>query len=70
MSDELTAVDESVTKVLLDLMTERFMSERGMTIGEESSTRGVQASPSTTQVGTSQASMKRITKHKDDIANV
>jgi hypothetical protein len=26
MSDELTAVEESVTKVLLDLMTERVMS--------------------------------------------
>jgi hypothetical protein len=48
MSDELTAVEESVTKVLLDLMTERVMSERGVSTGvQASSMRGLSASPST-----------------------
>jgi hypothetical protein len=47
MSDELTTVEESITEVLLDLMTERVMSERGMsTKVQESSIRGVAASPS------------------------
>jgi hypothetical protein len=49
MSDELTTVEESVTKVLLNLMTERVMLERGMSTGVQASlTRGLQASPSTT----------------------
>jgi hypothetical protein len=30
MSNELTAVEESVTKVLLDLMTGRVMSKKGL----------------------------------------
>jgi hypothetical protein len=48
MSDELTAVEESVTEVLLDLMNERDMSERGMSTRFQASwTRGVQASPLT-----------------------
>jgi hypothetical protein len=48
MFDELTAVEEFVTEFLLDLMTERVMSERGMfTVVQASSTRGVAASPST-----------------------
>jgi hypothetical protein len=33
MSEELTAIEESVTKVLLDLMIERVMSERGLFVG-------------------------------------
>jgi hypothetical protein len=57
MSDELTAVDESVTKFLLDLMTERVMSERGVSTGvQSSSTRGLSASPSTTRVRPSRPS--------------
>jgi hypothetical protein len=52
-------------------MTERVMSERGMSTGvQESSTRGVQASPSTARAGTSRAGAERRTKHKDDIANM
>jgi hypothetical protein len=48
MFEELSAVEESVKEVLIDLMTERFMSERVMSIGVQAlSTRGVQASPST-----------------------
>jgi hypothetical protein len=46
------------------------MSERGMSIGvQESSKRGAQATPSTARVGTSRADAERRTKHKDDIAN-
>jgi hypothetical protein len=42
MSNELTAVEELVTEVLLDLMTERVMSERGVSIGvQESSMRAL-----------------------------
>jgi hypothetical protein len=45
MSEELSAIKESVKEVLINLMTERVMS---MSMGvQESSTRGVQASPST-----------------------
>jgi hypothetical protein len=70
MSDELTELEESVTEVLLDLMTERVMSERRMSTGvQASSTGGVQASPSTARAGTSRADVERRTKHKDDIAN-
>jgi hypothetical protein len=48
MSDDLTELEESVTEVLLDLMTERVMSKRRMsTEVQASSTGGVQASPST-----------------------
>jgi hypothetical protein len=48
MSDELTTVEESVKNFLLDLMTERFMSERGVSTGiQASSTRGLLTSPST-----------------------
>jgi hypothetical protein len=44
MSDELTALEESITKFLLDLMTERVISERRMSTGvQASSTRGVKA---------------------------
>jgi hypothetical protein len=47
MSDELTALEESITEVLLDLMTERAMLERIMsTRVQASSTEGVQVSPS------------------------
>jgi hypothetical protein len=71
MSDELTALEESVTEVLLNLMTERVMLEKRMSIGvQASSTRGVESSPSTTRAGTSRASVERRTKHKDDITNV
>jgi hypothetical protein len=48
MSDELATVEESLIEVLLDLMTERVMSERGLSTGlQETSTRGLLASPST-----------------------
>jgi hypothetical protein len=70
MSDELTAVEESVTEVLLDLMTERVMSERGVSTGvQASSTRGLAASPSTARAGPSRQVDEKRTKHRDDIAN-
>jgi hypothetical protein len=54
MSDEITTVEESVTKVLLDLMTERVMSERGVSTGvQASSTRGLSTSSSTARAGPS-----------------
>jgi hypothetical protein len=61
MSEELNAVEESVTEVLLDLMTERVMSERGLSVGvQASSTRTVQASSSTAHgAGPSHHQMKR-----------
>jgi hypothetical protein len=43
MSDEITELEESITEVLLELMTERTMSERRMsTKVQESSMGGVQ----------------------------
>jgi hypothetical protein len=71
MSDEITALKESITEVLLDLMTEIFMSKRRMsTKFQASSTRGVQASLSTARAGTSQTYAERRTKNKDDIASM
>jgi hypothetical protein len=50
MSDELSAAEKVVEEVLIDLMTERVMSERGLSTGvQASSMRGPQASPSTAQ---------------------
>jgi hypothetical protein len=48
MSEEISALEESVKELLIDLMTERVMSERVMFVGvQESSMTGVQSSPST-----------------------
>jgi hypothetical protein len=50
MSEELNAVEEFMTEVLLDLMTKRPMSERGLSVGVHgSSKRTVQAYPSTSR---------------------
>jgi hypothetical protein len=66
MSEELSAVEESVKEVLINLMTERVMS-----VGvKASSTRGVQAFLSTTHgSGPSRATTKKRTKHRDDLLN-
>ena len=70
MSDELIVLEESITKVLLNLMTKRVILERRMSIGvQASSTRGVQASPLTARTRTPRADAERITNHKDNIAN-
>jgi hypothetical protein len=70
MSEEVSATEESVREVLASLRAERIMSERGLSIGlQASSTKGVQASPTTARAGTSRADAERRTKHKDDMAN-
>jgi hypothetical protein len=55
-----------VKEILIDLMTEKVMS-----VGvQASSTRGVQASPSTAHgSGPSRAATEKRTKHRDDLAN-
>jgi hypothetical protein len=48
MSEALSAAEKSIEEVLIDLMIERVMSERGVSTGvQESSMRGLQASLST-----------------------
>jgi hypothetical protein len=71
MSDELSTVEKVVEEVLTDLMTERVMSERRMSIGVQSFLLGgVQASPSTTHgAGPSRTITETRTKHRDDIEN-
>jgi hypothetical protein len=71
MSEELSALEESMKEVLADLRTEKVMSERRMSAGvQASSTGGVQASPSTAHgAGTSRTTTETRTKHRDDIAN-
>jgi hypothetical protein len=47
---EISMIEKIVKEVLIDLMTERVMYERAMSASiQESSTRGLQASPSTTR---------------------
>jgi hypothetical protein len=71
MSEELSALEESVKEVLIDLRTEKVMSERRMSAGvQASSTGGVQASPSTAHgAGTSRIMTETRTKHRDDLVN-
>jgi hypothetical protein len=71
MSDKLNAAEKVVEEVLIDLMTKRVMSERRMSAGvQESSTGGVQDSPSTSRgAGPSRTTTETRTKHRDDIAN-
>jgi hypothetical protein len=72
MSEELSTLEESVKEVLINLMIERFMSERVMYMGvQTSSTRGVQASSSiASRAGLSRPSAETRTKHRDDLENV
>jgi hypothetical protein len=72
MSEEISALEESVKDILIDLMNKRVMFERLMYVGVQvSSTRGVQASSSTThRAGPSRPSVEKRTKHRDDLANV
>jgi hypothetical protein len=67
MSDEFSAAEKVVEEVLIDLMTERVMS---MSAGvQASSTRTVQAFPSTTRgSGPSRPTIEKRTKHRDDLA--
>jgi hypothetical protein len=71
MPNEITVVEESVTKFLLKLMTERFMLERGVSTGvQASSTRGLSTSPSITQACPSRPVDEKRTKNRDDLMNV
>jgi hypothetical protein len=65
MSGEHSAVEKSMEEILVDLMAERVMS-----VGiQASSTRGLQASPSTARRLAEHVTEKR-SKHCDDLANV
>jgi hypothetical protein len=71
MFKELSVLEESVKEVLVDLGTEKIMSERRMSAGvQASSIGGVQASPLTSRgAGTSRITTETKMKHIDDIAN-
>jgi hypothetical protein len=71
MSEELNALEEYAKEVLIDLRTEKFMSKTRMFVGvQASSTRGLQASPSTScRAGTSRIMTEMRMKHRDDITN-
>jgi hypothetical protein len=59
-------VEKSVEEILIDLMAERVMS----TGVQASSTRGVQASPSTARGSRpSRVADEKRTKHRDDLEN-
>jgi hypothetical protein len=68
MSEDFSAVEKWFKEVMINLMTERVML---MSAGiQTSSTRTVQASPSTTRrAGPVRPSMEKRTKHKEDLAN-
>jgi hypothetical protein len=71
MSEELSALEESVKEVLVDLRTEKVMSERRMSTGvQASSTGGVQDSPSIYRgAETSKITTEMRTNHRDNLAN-
>jgi hypothetical protein len=67
MSGDFSAVEKSIEEILIDLMDEKVMS----TGVQASSTRGVQASPSTARgSGPSRDATEKRTKHRDDLENV
>jgi hypothetical protein len=72
MSEQLSALEESVKELLVELMNERVMSKRVMYVGvQASSMRGVKASSSTTHGSRlSRPSTEKRTKHRDDLENV
>jgi hypothetical protein len=67
MSDELNAIENYIEEVLIELMVDKVVS-----VGiQSSSTRGLQASLSTTRRSRpSRAAAEKRTKHQDDLANV
>jgi hypothetical protein len=71
MSKELNVVEEFLKEVLINIITERVMPERVMSVGVQvSSTRGVQASPSTAHRSRpSRIVTEKRTKHRDDLEN-
>lgn len=67
MSSDLSAIEKSVKEILIDLMAKKVIS-RG---AQASSMRGLQASPSTVHwSGPSQTTIKKWSKHHDDLANM
>jgi hypothetical protein len=66
MSDKFNVIEKVVQEVLINLMVEKVMSASI----QASSTRGVQASPSTAhRFGPSRPTEEKRTKHRDDLAN-
>jgi hypothetical protein len=66
MSKEHSAVENSVEEILIDLMAEKVLSAGA----QASSTRGVQASPSTARrSGPSRDGTEKWSKHRDDLVN-
>jgi hypothetical protein len=72
MFEELSIVEKSMKEVLIDLMTERVMSERVIYVGVQVSLmRGLQASSSTARIyRPSRPTAEKITKHRDDLENL
>jgi hypothetical protein len=67
MLDDLSEVEKSIEDILIDLMIEKVMS----TGVQASSTRGVQASPSTSHgSGPSRVATEKQTKNRDELVNV
>jgi hypothetical protein len=63
MSKALSTAEKDVEEFLIDLMTERVMSEQGLSTGvQASSTRGLQASTSTTRAGPTRPAVEKQTK--------
>jgi hypothetical protein len=70
MSKALSTAEKVVEEVLINLMTDRVMSERALSTGvQASSTRGLQTSPFTARAGPSRLVDEKQTKHRDHIAN-
>jgi hypothetical protein len=54
MSEELSTAEKAVEEVLIDLMTKKFMSKRGLSTGVQASTmRGLSTSLSNARDGPS-----------------
>ena len=67
MSDNISVVEKSIEEIIIDLMVEKVMS----LAVQASSTRGMQASPSTILgSGPSRVAIRKRTKHCDDLVNV
>jgi hypothetical protein len=67
MSGDFSVVEKFVEEILIDLMAEKAMSAGA----QASSTRGVQASPSTAhRSGPSRTATEKRTKNRDELANV
>jgi hypothetical protein len=67
MSSDFNEIEKSIEEILIDLMDEKVMS-MGV---QASSTRGVQASPSTSHgSGASRVVTKKRSKHRDELVNV